>query len=129
MTPEQPWLPDETATGVDEPTWEQEILATPEADGVNRSIGEALRDTKPINHETAFRIARAVSPGDGALEQVVRTGEVSEDIVGDLAIAYELLPGLANTWLAALDGYCLARRRSSGPVGGWPAQEWLQQQD
>src|SRR5712691_5877391 len=129
MASEQSWLPNEAAAGDDEPAWEREILASPEADGVNRSIGEALRDTKPINHETAFRIARAISPGSGALEMLVRTGEVADEIAGQLAIAYEVLPGLSNNWLAALDGYCLARRRSSGPVDGWPAQEWLQQDD
>ena len=47
------------------------------------------------------------------------TGEITPEIGTQLEIAYEVLPELADTWIAALDGYCY-RRRDKGPVPGWP---------
>jgi hypothetical protein len=49
------------------------------------------------------------------------SGEITPEIGGDLEIAYEVLPELADTWIAALDGYCF-RRRDKGPVAGWPQE-------
>jgi hypothetical protein len=50
------------------------------------------------------------------------TGEIGPEIGGDLEIAYEVLPEVADTWVAALDGYCW-RRRDKGPMDGWPRED------
>jgi hypothetical protein len=47
------------------------------------------------------------------------TGEIGPEIGAQLKIAYELLPDLADTWIAALDSYCF-ERRDKGPVEAWP---------
>lgn len=96
-----------------------EIKESPEAVRIRDGIAEALRDGSTIDDETAYLIARAITPGSGALHQLAETGEVSPEIGSDLEVAYELLSDLADTWIAALDGYCF-RRRDKGPVQGWP---------
>jgi hypothetical protein len=96
-----------------------EFAASPEAQAIRDGIAEALRDGNAIDHETAWLIAKAITPGSGALHQLAMTGEITAEIGGDLEVAYELLPELADTWIAALDGYCF-RRRDKGPVQGWP---------
>ena len=99
----------------------REIQDSPEAQRIREGIAEALRDGSPIDHETAWLIARTLTPGSGALHELAMTGEISPEIGVQLEIAYELLPDLADTWIAALDGYCF-RRRDKGPVEGWPRQ-------
>ena len=96
-----------------------EIQDSPEGQRIREGIAEALRDGRPIDHETAWLIARVITPGSGALHDLAMTGEISPEIGTQLEIAYELLPELADTWIAALDGYCF-RRRDKGPVQGWP---------
>ena len=96
-----------------------EIQDSPEAQRIREGIAEALRDGSTIDDETAWLIARVLTPGSGALYQLAMTGEISPEIGGDLEVAYELLPGLADTWIAALDGYCF-RRRDKGAIQAWP---------
>jgi hypothetical protein len=79
----------------------------------------SYRDGSTIDHETAWLIARNITPGSGALHELFRTGEISPDIGADFEVAYEVLPDVADTWIAALDGYCY-RREDKGPVPGWP---------
>ena len=98
-----------------------EVEESSETVRIREGIAEALRDGGTVDHETACLIARAITPGSGALHQLAMTGEITPDIGGDLEVAYELLPELADTWIAALDGYCF-RRRVKGPVTGWPQQ-------
>ena len=98
-----------------------EIQATPEGQRIREGIAEALRDGGPIDDETAWLIARAITPGSGALHELAMTGEIGPEIGAQLEIAYEVLPNLADTWIAALDGYCF-RRRDKGSVTGWPQQ-------
>lgn len=98
-----------------------EVGESPEARRISEGIAEALRDGSTIDHETACLIARAITPGSGPLEQLALTGEISPEIGSDFEIAYEVLPELADTWIAALDGYCF-RRRDKGVVLGWPAE-------
>ncbi|SRR5713101_2673845 len=98
-----------------------EVEASPEAVRIREGIAEALRDGSTIDDETAWLIARAITPGSGALHQLATTGEISPEIGSDLEVAYELLPELVDTWIAALDGYCF-RRRDKGAVQGWPRQ-------
>jgi hypothetical protein len=50
-----------------------------------------------------------------------RTGAISPDIGADFEVAYEVLPDVADTWIAALGGYCW-RRRDKGPVQGWSTE-------
>lgn len=92
----------------------------PEDVRISEGIADALRCGEPIAHETAWLIARAITPGSGALEQLARTGEITPEIDADLAVAAEVLPERADTWIAALEGYCF-RRRDNGPIGGWPS--------
>jgi len=96
-----------------------ELAASPESQAIREGIAEALRDGSTIADDTAALIARVVSPGSGALHELAMTGEITPDIGGDLEVAYELLPELADTWIAALDGYCF-RRRNKGPMQDWP---------
>ncbi len=96
-----------------------EMQATPEGQRIRDGIAEALRDGSTIDDETAWLIARAITPGSGALHELAITGEIGPEIGTQLEIAYEVLPNLADTWIAALDGYCF-RRRDKGPVPGWP---------
>jgi hypothetical protein len=88
---------------------------------ISDGIAEALRDGSTIDHETAWLLARQISPGSGALHDLARTGEIGPDIGADLETAYQVLPAVADTWIAALDGYCW-RRRDKGPVPGWPRE-------
>lgn len=99
-----------------------EAAETPEAQRVREGIADALRDGRAIDHETAWLIAKTVTPGSGALHQLALTGEITPEIGSDLETAYQVLPELADTWIAALDGYCY-RRRNKGPVAGWPRQD------
>jgi hypothetical protein len=98
-----------------------EVPESPEAQRIREGIAEALRNGEPIDHETAWLIARSVTPGSGAIHQLAMTGEITPEIGSDLEVAYEVLPELADTWIAALDGYCF-RRRDKGPVPGWPRE-------
>lgn len=99
-----------------------EFANSPEGQRIREGIAEALRDGSPIDHETAWLIAKSIAPGSGALHQLATTGEISPEIGSDLESAYQVLPALADTWIAALDGYCF-RRRDKGPVQGWPRHD------
>lgn len=99
-----------------------ETEVSPEARRISEGIAEALRDGNTIDHETAWLIARSITPGSGPIHGLALTGAISPDIGGDLEIAYEVLPELADTWIAAVDGYCW-RRRDKGSVPGWPGKE------
>lgn len=99
-----------------------EIERSPEQQRIHEGIAEALRDGTTIDHETAWLIARHISPGSGSLHELALTGAISTEIGSDLEVACELLPELADTWIAALDGYCW-RRRDKGPVAGWRSEE------
>jgi hypothetical protein len=99
-----------------------EIEQSPEARRISEGIAEALRDGSTIDHETAWLIARSITPGSGPLHELAMTGEIGPEIGGDLEIAYEVLPEVADTWVAALDGYCW-RRRDKGPMDGWPRED------
>jgi len=90
-----------------------------EAQRIREGIAEALRDGSTIDHETAWRIAKNITPGSGALNDLAMTGEITPEIGTQLEIAYAVLPELADTWIAALDGYCY-RREDKGPVPAWP---------
>src|SRR5580692_2040762 len=79
---------------------------SPEIKRISEGIAEALREGRTIDHETAWLIARRVSPGSGALHELSRTGEISPDIGADFEVSYQVLPDVADTWIAALDGYC-----------------------
>jgi hypothetical protein len=103
----------------EESTQEEETDASPEVRRISEGIAEALREGTTIDHETAWLIARSITPGSGALHELAQHGSVGPDIGGDLETAYQLLPEVADTWIAALDGYCW-RRRDKGPVAGWP---------
>ena len=96
-----------------------EIQDSPEGQRIREGIAEALRDGSTIDDETAWLIAKHVTPGSGALHELAMTGEITPEIGTQLEIAYEVLPELADTWIAALDGYCF-RRRDKGRVPGWP---------
>ena len=67
-------------------------------------IAKALRDGSRIDDETAYLIARAITPGSGALRQLAMTGETSPEIGTQLEIAYEFLRHLADTWIARSTG-------------------------
>ena len=103
-----------------------ELAGSPEAQRISGGIAEALRDGSVIDHETAWLIAQTIDPGSGALHQLAATGEISPEIGGDLEIAYQALPDLADTWIAALDGYCF-RRRDKGLVQEWPRRNGHEQ--
>lgn len=103
-----------------------ELEQSPEAQRIREGIAEALRDGSPIDHETAWLIAKVITPGSGSLHQLAMSGEISPDIGSDLEAAYQVLPELADTWIAALDGYCF-RRRDTGPVQGWLGTAGLEQ--
>lgn len=98
-----------------------ETERSPEEQRISEGIAEALRDGSTIDHETAWLIAKIISPGSGSLHDLAQTGAISPDIGSDLETAYEVLPDVADTWVAALDGYCW-RRRDKGPVDGWPGE-------
>jgi hypothetical protein len=99
-----------------------EIERSPEEQRISEGIAEALRDGSTIDHETAWLIAKRISPGSGSLQELAMTGAISPEIGGDLEVACEVLPEVADTWIAALDGYCW-RRRDKGPVAGWHVEE------
>lgn len=96
-----------------------EVEASLEALRIREGIAEALREGGTIDHETAWLIAKGITPGSGAVHKLAMTGEITPEIGTQLEIAYEVLPELADTWIAALDGYCY-RREDKGPVPGWP---------
>lgn len=104
-----------------EPGKTPETERSPEEQRISEGIAEALRDGSTIDHETAWLIAKHISPGGGPLHELAQTGAISPDIGSDLETAYEVLPDVADTWVAALDGYCW-RRRDKGPVGDWPGE-------
>jgi hypothetical protein len=99
-----------------------EAEQSPEVRRISEGIAEALRDGSTIDHETAWLIARSITPGSGPVHELAMTGAISPDIGGELKTAYEVLPEVADTWVAALDGYCW-RRRDKGPVDGWEREE------
>jgi hypothetical protein len=101
-----------------------EVPESPEALRIREGIAEALRNGEPIDHETAWLIAQTITPGSGAIHELAMTGEITSEIGSDLEVAYEALPSLADTWVAALDGYCF-RRRDKGPVPEWPRENEL----
>lgn len=86
---------------------------------ITEGIAEALKYGRTIDDETAWLIAQAVTPGSGALHILATTGEIDADIGGDLEVAREVLPEVAETWIAALDGYCW-RRPDKDPPSWWP---------
>lgn len=102
----------------------QELQESPEAIRIREGIAEALRNGEPVDHETAWLIARSITPGSGAIHELATTGEITPEFGSDLEVAYEVLPDLADTWVAALDGYCF-RRRDKGPLPGWPRENEL----
>lgn len=95
---------------------------SPEVRRISEGIAEALREGNTIDHETAWLIARSITPGSGPIHELAMTGAISADIGSDLEVAYEVLSDIADTWIAALDGYCW-RRRDKGSVPGWPGKE------
>jgi hypothetical protein len=97
----------------------QEAKASPEAQRIREGIAEALREGGTIDHETAWLIAKSITPGSGAVHELAMTGEITPEIGTQLEIAYGVLPELADTWIAALDGYCY-RREDKRSVPGWP---------
>jgi hypothetical protein len=101
-----------------------EVRESPEAQRIREGIAEALRGGSTIDHETVWLIAKQITPGSGALHDLAMTGEITPEIGTQLEIAYEVLPDLADTWIAALDGYCY-RREDKGPVPGWPQENKL----
>lgn len=103
----------------DQPDNWPETEVSPEVLRIREGIADALRDGTTIDHETAWLIARSITPGSGPIHELALTGAIAEDMGGDLEVAYEVLPDVADTWIAALDGYCW-RRRDKGPVPGWP---------
>jgi hypothetical protein len=105
----------------DEAGHNTEVERSPEEQRISEGIAEALRDGTTIDHETAWLIAKHISPGSGPLHELARTGAISPDVGSDLETAYEVLPDVADTWVAALDGYCW-RRRDKGPVAAWPEE-------
>ena len=92
-----------------------------EARRISEGIAEALRDGRTIDDETAWLIARAITPGSGALHALATTGEIGPDIGGELEVSYEVVSERADTWVAALDGYCY-RRQDKGPRPNWPQE-------
>jgi hypothetical protein len=110
--------------GEESPQSTAELVESPEIIRIREGIAEALRDGSTIDHETAWLIARAITPGSGALHELAMTGEITPEIGTQLEVAYEVLPDLADTWIAALDGYCY-RREDKGPVPGWQQRNEL----
>jgi hypothetical protein len=105
------------------PEWSErqppsEAEALLEAQRIQEGIAEALREGSTIDHETAWRIAKSIMPGSGALHDLATTGEITPEIGTQLEIAYEVLPELADTWIAALDGYCYRRENKGQCRGG-----------
>ena len=97
---------------------QKEAAESPEEQRIREGIADALRNGESIDHETACLIANAITPGSGDLHLLATTGEVGLDIGVELDLAAEVLPERADTWIAALDGYCY-RRRDKGPLPGW----------
>lgn len=99
-----------------------ESQESPTARRISEGIAEALKYGRAIDDETAWLIAQAITPGSGALHTLATTGEIDPDIGSDLEVAREVLPEVAETWVAALDGYCW-RRKDRGPPSWWPQPE------
>jgi hypothetical protein len=103
----------------EQPEDNPESEQSPEERRISEGIAEALRAGRTIDEETAWLIARAITPGSGALHTLAETGEIDPDLQADLEVAREVLPEAAGTWIAALDGYCW-RRADKGPPSWWP---------
>lgn len=103
---------------------QREAAESPEAQRIREGIADALRNGESIDHETACLIANAITPGSGALHLLATTGEVGVDIDAELDVAAEVLPERADTWIAALDGYCY-RRQDKGPLEAWQSRSDL----
>ena len=97
----------------------RESEESPEERRISEGIAEALKYGRAVDDETAWLIARAITPGSGSLHILAETGAIGPDIGSDLAVAREVLPEVAQTWIAALDGYCW-RRTDKGPPSWWP---------
>ncbi len=54
-----------------------EIEISPEARRISEGIAEALRDGNTIDHETAWLIARSITPGSGPIHELAMTGTIS----------------------------------------------------
>jgi len=96
-----------------------ELTGPAEARRISEGIAEALKYGRAVDDETAWLIARAITPGSGPLHTLATTGEIDPDLQADLEVAREVLPEAAGTWIAALDGYC-RRRTDKGPPPWWP---------
>jgi len=66
-----------------------EVAASSEAQRIREGIAEALRGGEPIDHETAWLVAKHTTPGSGALHDLAMTGEITPEIGTQLEIAYE----------------------------------------
>lgn len=95
-----------------------EAAESPEEQRIREGIADALRNGESIDHETAWLIANAITPGSGPMHVLATTGEVTADIGSDLEIAADVIPERVDTWIAALNGYCY-RRQDKGPLAVW----------
>jgi hypothetical protein len=84
---------------------------------VDAAIETARLHQRSIDDLTAKRIATDIQPGR-ALYDLSATGKISDDIYAELDVAREVLPDIANTWLAALEDYCLGHAER-GQLAGW----------
>jgi hypothetical protein len=85
---------------------------------IDAAIAEAVILGQPVDDLTAKQIAVAIHPGSGPLYDFATTGEVSDGTFAELDVGREVLPELADTWIAALEGYCQSRQYP-GKVPGW----------
>lgn len=76
---------------------------------INEGLEQAWRNGRRIDDLTAKRIARALTPGSGALHVFAETGAIPEEMEVDLGMAGEVVPERRETWIAALDQYCRQR--------------------
>lgn len=76
---------------------------------INEALEQARRTGRRIDDLTAKRIARALTPGSGALHVLAETGAIPEDMEVELELASEVVPELKETWIAGLDQYCRQR--------------------
>ena len=103
----------------EQPEDNPESEQSPEERRISEGIAEALKYGRTVDDETAWLIAQAITPGSGALHTLATTGAIDPDIGSDLEVAREVLPEVAWTWIAALNGYCW-RRTDKGPPSWWP---------
>ncbi len=90
---------------------------------INEALEQAWRTGRRIDDLTAKRIARALTPGSGALHVFAETGAIPEDMEIELELACEVEPNL-KSWIAALDHYCRGRLiRTEMPYWNDPSME------